>query len=174
MLAQEATGQQSLSCQKIEPMQRGRSHRRCSAPTLHALGLQHLADIEQRGKILRLGIIPQQVLVDQGVADRALLVREHHRREDPGAILGRSCRTRRSASPGRIGIRTPRQSGNGSSRRSANGFLAVPDAPVVLIAGFVRGRRRLVVGARRTRPVRRLRDRVSFTAWPRMPLEIVR
>jgi len=36
---------------------------------LHALGLQHLADIEQRGKILRLGYVPQQVIVDETVAN---------------------------------------------------------------------------------------------------------
>ena len=53
---------------------------------LDALGLQHLADVEEAGEVFRFGIVLEQVVVDDGVAFVVLLMREHHGREDAGAI----------------------------------------------------------------------------------------
>ena len=55
---------------------------------LDSLRLQHLADVEEAGKVLRLGVVLEQIVVDDRVAFVVLLVRKHHRREDAGAILG--------------------------------------------------------------------------------------
>jgi hypothetical protein len=54
---------------------------------LDALGLQHLANVKEAGEVLWLGIIPEQIVVNDGIAFIVFLVRQHHRRKDAGAIL---------------------------------------------------------------------------------------
>ena len=120
---------------------------------LYPLRLQHLADVEERRKILRFRIIPQQVFINQGIADRAFLVDEHHRRENSRAIPGLG-----------EGLHGPHfREGLKSVLRdktevilfvSRKRRLAVPDAPIVNVSGLIGGRCRLEVGAGRTRPIR--------------------
>ena len=50
MLDHEATGQQSFNCQKIEPMVSRAAAAEVLGADLDALGLQHLADVEEAGE----------------------------------------------------------------------------------------------------------------------------
>ena len=54
---------------------------------LDAFGLQDLADIEEARKVFRLGIVLEQVVVDDRVAFIVFLVRKHDGSEDAGAIF---------------------------------------------------------------------------------------
>ena len=118
---------------------------------LDALGLEDLADVEEGLEVLRLLVLAQQVLADQLVAARVLLVREHDRRLDR-ELVGRGER------PDRPDL------GEGlepvlahEARRvllvGAEGLAAVPDAPVVHVAVVRVERVRVAGGARRARPV---------------------
>jgi hypothetical protein len=55
---------------------------------LDALGLQHLANVEEAGEVLRLGIILEQIVVNDRITFVVLLVREHDGRKDAGAVGG--------------------------------------------------------------------------------------
>ena len=77
MLDQEATGQQSLSCQYSAPLQRARLRRQCSTADAHRLGLQHLGDVHQGGKVLGHLVVIGQVGDDLAVAGAVALVVLH-------------------------------------------------------------------------------------------------
>ena len=124
-------------------------------PYLDSFGLQDLADVEERGKVARFRIVPQQVIVDDGVARVVLLVGQHHGGGDAGSVFRDG---ERFHGP-HLGERLEAVLGHEAGEVFlvlAEGHPAVPHAPVVHVAGLVLGRYLFVIGAGRTGPVRSL------------------
>ena len=106
---------------------------------LDSLRLQHLADVEKARKILRLGIILEQVVVDDRVAFVVLLVREHHGRKDAGAVR----RLREGLDRLHLGKRLEAVFGDKARMMRFVGrerHAAVPHVPDMRVAALVFGR----------------------------------
>ena len=123
---------------------------------LDSLCLQHLAHIQETGEILRLGVVLGNVVMNDGVAFVVLLVHQHHRRKDSGAVLGFSKALHRAPLRERLeavfGDEPPVMLLVVRERHAA-----VPHAPVVHVASLVGIGDGLVIGTPRARPVGRLR-----------------
>src|SRR6202021_1553413 len=118
-----------------------------------ALSLQYLAGIEEGCEILRLSVIAQHVVVDDGVAGAVLLVREHYRREDAGSIF------RLGEGFNRLHLGKGLKTVFGDE--SPVMFLvfvevgvAVPHRPVVRVSGLIGVAYVFIIRARRAWPIR--------------------
>src|SRR5208337_652987 len=121
---------------------------------LDAFGLQHLAGVKERGEIARLGIILEHVIVNDGIAFGVFLMGEHDGSEDAGAILGLS--EGFNGAHFREGLKAVLGHEAGEVLLIfGEGNAAMPDAPIVEIAGLEAGGSFLVIGAGRTGPVGR-------------------
>ena len=122
---------------------------------LDSLRLQHLAHVEEARKILRLGIILEQIVVDDRVAFVVLLMREHHRRKDAGAIF----RLRECLDGLHLGKRLEAIFSDKARVMRLVGrerHPSVPHIPDMRVAALVVVAESFVVGAGRAGPVRRL------------------
>src|SRR5208337_3963767 len=115
---------------------------------LDAFSLQDLAGIKERSEVLGLRIVAEHVVADDGVAGGVLLVCQHDRREDVGAVL----RDGETLYRPYFGERLEAVLGHEAwvvLLVVGEGNPAMPDRPVVPISGLVLVVDLLVVGAGR-------------------------